>query len=92
MRAKTKQGELPEEAPQAKADDHNATPASGLQARIRQRAYELSQQRDGNGGDALSDWHQAEAEIRAASGAPELNKLSHTKTRAGNRRLTTWNF
>ncbi len=37
-----------------------------LQTTIAQRAYEISQQRNGSGGDPLSDWLQAEREVLAA--------------------------
>jgi hypothetical protein len=33
---------------------------------IRRRAYELSQQRDGHGGDPCDDWCRAEQEVRGA--------------------------
>ena len=37
--------------------------------RVRQRAYELYLNRNGNGGSALDDWFQAEDEIREAQDA-----------------------
>ncbi|MDQ1469500.1 MAG: hypothetical protein QOJ99_980 [Bryobacterales bacterium] len=37
--------------------------------RVRQRAYELYLDRSGEGGSALTDWFQAEEEIRAAEDA-----------------------
>ncbi|MGH7206257.1 MAG: DUF2934 domain-containing protein [Nitrospiraceae bacterium] len=40
--------------------------ATGLQARIAKRAYELYEQRGGQDGYALEDWLQAEREIRDA--------------------------
>jgi hypothetical protein len=45
--------------------------ASGPQPsadRIRVRAYEISQARNGGPGNAASDWSQAETELTAASG------------------------
>ncbi|MFN7945062.1 MAG: DUF2934 domain-containing protein [Blastocatellia bacterium] len=54
---------------------------------IRQRAWEIYQSRGDGSGDALSDWFQAEAEVRAAIGTPEqdmpeLQKPAGTRKRA----------
>ncbi|MBI3422368.1 MAG: DUF2934 domain-containing protein [Acidobacteria bacterium] len=77
---------------EGQAYDHNTAAAPDFQEQIRQRAYALFQQRGSDGGDALSDWYRAEAEIRAALGASEVNNFSQTKNKAGSRRLTTWAF
>jgi outer membrane protein TolC len=42
-------------------------PVQPTQEDIARRAYEISQQRQGHGGDALSDWLQAERELTAVS-------------------------
>ncbi len=57
------------------------------EATIRQRAWEIYQGRSDGSGDALSDWFQAEAEVRAAISAPEqgrseLQKPAGTRQRA----------
>ncbi len=59
----------PGERPLA-ADPQDACDACASD-RIRERAYEIYQARNGNGhaGDAVSDWVQAEKEVRGA--APE---------------------
>lgn len=38
--------------------------------RIRFRAYELYEKRNGGAGDAESDWYEAEAELRSSSAEP----------------------
>ncbi len=75
MKAKTKQEELHKEASEMEHpyDLSEAPTQPDLQEQIRQRAYELSQQRGDDGGDELSDWYRAEAEIRAAFGPSEFN-------------------
>ncbi|HEX4947897.1 MAG TPA: DUF2934 domain-containing protein [Blastocatellia bacterium] len=65
MQPKTKSEELHQEMPETQAD---------LGERIRQRAYELSQQRGAEEGDELSDWYQAESEIRATFGPAEFSE------------------
>ena len=44
-----------------------AEPLAPSEEAIRQRAYELYQARNGQGGDAVSDWHEAERELRQLS-------------------------
>lgn len=61
MKAKTRSEEVLTAAPPA-------TPSVNMQERIRERAYELWQQRGETAADDLSDWYRAEAEIRAALG------------------------
>ncbi len=41
----------------------------GTADRIRLRAYEISQRRNGGPGDAMEDWIQAEREVKAGTGA-----------------------
>jgi len=45
------------------AFESSATAQSNLQERVRQRAYELFQERGGQHGNAEEDWARAEAEI-----------------------------
>jgi hypothetical protein len=47
------------------AGDYAATP-DGIEARVRDRAYELYLERGGNDGDAVADWLRAERECREA--------------------------
>ncbi len=77
MRAKTKQEELHEEASEmGHPYDLSEVPVKpDLQEQVRQRAYELSQQRGDADGDELSDWYRAEAEIRAAFGPSEFTDV-----------------
>jgi hypothetical protein len=51
----------------AGADQRHASNSEDdtLRARIAERAYELYQSRNGSDGDPVSDWLQAEAEIRS---------------------------
>ena len=81
MKAKRKQEEERQAAPAAGQpyDLAEAPSQPNLQDRIRQRAYELSQQRDGQAGDALDDWYRAEAEIQAAFGTAEFNGATLTE-------------
>ena len=44
------------------------TPEPDLEERIRARAYELYEQRQGEPGDPDDDWYRAEAEINGARG------------------------
>lgn len=44
---------------------HDAAMNENLEEKIRQRAYQLYEQRNGEEGDPESDWYQAEAEILA---------------------------
>lgn len=56
------------EEPQPEAVDNSKSAWEvGLEQRISARAYELYLERGGNGGDPLSDWLQAEAEICGSS-------------------------
>jgi hypothetical protein len=48
-------------------DNARVRPAVG-EEQIRLRAYELYQKRQGNHGDAESDWYRAEAELREDEG------------------------
>lgn len=80
MAAKTKIRESQQET-SAMEQNHDKTDAPSqaeIQEQIRQRAYDLSQNR-GAEGDELSDWYQAEAEIYAALGpaAFETNSENH---------------
>jgi hypothetical protein len=88
MKAKTKQEELQQEAQQtAQSNDLVETPSQpNMEDRIRQRAYELSQQRDTYDGDPVNDWYRAEAEVRAAFSSPEFDGL--TEAEEGGRRLS----
>ena len=47
------------------ADQPVNAPAVSVQDRIRIRAYELYQARNGGPGDPEDDWYRAEAEVRA---------------------------
>jgi hypothetical protein len=47
-----------------------------LEARIRQRAHELYQQRGGEGGDAVEDWLQAEREILGEGRQPAQDRAT----------------
>ena len=78
MKAKTKTDELHQQTRTNEGSTNfvNAPVEPNLEERIRQRAYELSQKREGEGGDALRDWYQAEAELRAAFGSDEFNRES----------------
>jgi hypothetical protein len=88
MKAKTQQEELRQETPNAgQPYDLDAAPSQpNLEDQIRQRAYEFSQQRDIHGGDAVSDWYRAEAEVRAAFSSPEFAGL--TEPEEGERGLS----
>ena len=48
----------------------NPEPATSQEDRIRSRAYELYEQRNGNAGDAESDWYRAEAELNGDAAEP----------------------
>lgn len=48
---------------------------SGIEERIRQRAYELHEQRGTVDGFALDDWLQAEAEILGAQKQQQLRAV-----------------
>jgi DUF2934 family protein len=52
--------------PQTVATDTLVTQLPADDQRIRVRAYELYEKRNGVAGDAESDWYNAEAELRAA--------------------------
>ncbi|HWQ36647.1 MAG TPA: DUF2934 domain-containing protein [Blastocatellia bacterium] len=88
MKPRKKHDELMAETPAGKQPPTASEMAEPLsrEERIRQRAYELYLQR-GDGGDALSDWFQAEAEILAALGTPEQDNAEMQKT--ANRRRRT---
>jgi len=43
---------------------HSAAPLENLQEEIRKRAEEISKRRNGGPGDQLSDWLQAEKELK----------------------------
>ncbi|MGH9839674.1 MAG: DUF2934 domain-containing protein [Blastocatellia bacterium] len=79
MRAQTKHEELHQEASETGQpyDLADAPSQPDLQEQIRQRAYELSQQRGDGGGDELDDWYRAEAEIRAAFGPSEFTETEN---------------
>lgn len=47
-----------------------ATPQGKGEERIRVRAYELYEKRNGNAGDAESDWYHAEAELKGDAAEP----------------------
>jgi hypothetical protein len=47
-----------------------AAPQVSSEERIRIRAYELFEMRNGSPGDAVSDWYLAEAELRAEGTEP----------------------
>ena len=46
-----------------------AEPSQAAAERIRSRAFEICQARNGGPGDALTDWAQAESELRAQPAA-----------------------
>ena len=46
------------------------TPQGVGEDRIRVRAYELYEKRDGAPGDAESDWYRAEAELKGGTAEP----------------------
>jgi hypothetical protein len=46
--------------------------AQALDEQIRQRAYEIYLQRDGQDGSDLDDWQQAEAEFRSRDAESEF--------------------
>ena len=52
--------------PQTAATDSQVTQPPLDDQRIRVRAYELYEKRNGGAGDAESDWYTAEAELRTA--------------------------
>lgn len=52
--------------PQTVVIDSEVTQPPMNDQRIRVRAYELFEKRNGGAGDAESDWYKAEAELRAA--------------------------
>jgi hypothetical protein len=54
--------------------------------RIRARAYEIFESRQGDGGDELSDWLQAEREVAAGAGAGDRPDTS-PPSRPGRREL-----
>jgi hypothetical protein len=49
-----------------------ATPTDGLEAEIRERAYELYEQRGGDEGHELDDWLQAETELQRKAKAASV--------------------
>lgn len=84
MKATTKSEELQQEA-SAMEQIHDSTDAptqADIQERIRQRAYDISQNRGANG-DEVSDWYQAEAEIYAALGPAEFEDKPESRNRVG---------
>lgn len=85
MKAKTKQEELEQEATETGQpyDLAEAPTQPNLEDRIRQRAYELSQQRDAYDGDPVNDWYRAEAEVRAAFSSPEFDGLTEPESERG---------
>jgi hypothetical protein len=84
MKAKTKPEELQQEASELEQihDSTDAPTQADIQERIRQRAYEISQNR-GADGDEVSDWYQAEAEIYAALGPAEFEDTPESQNRMG---------
>jgi Protein of unknown function (DUF2934) len=83
MKAKTKSDELQQEADAMERihDSPDAPTQTDIQERIRQRAYDISQNRSAEG-DELSDWYQAEAEIYAALGPAEFEEKPESQNRA----------
>jgi hypothetical protein len=53
------------------SDSSSPQPAAGLHAQIAERAYLRAQLRGFAPGQELDDWLAAEAELKAAAGAPE---------------------
>lgn len=71
MKAKQKNDELLSETPAAQQADGAPYDTGDVQERIRQRAYELWQERGGSDGQHDDDWLRAEAEINSALGSNE---------------------
>ncbi|MGC1648611.1 MAG: DUF2934 domain-containing protein [Candidatus Sulfotelmatobacter sp.] len=53
--------------------------SSGIEERIRRRAYELYKQRGREDGFALDDWLQAEAEVLKAPTQPKIKAARASK-------------
>jgi outer membrane protein TolC len=51
---------------QPKPGTSQANQQSPAEEQIRQRAYDLYRQRDGQGGSEVDDWLQAEAEVKSS--------------------------
>jgi hypothetical protein len=90
MKAKAKPAEFHKEKSTTRQpyDFLQAPKNPDLQELIRQRAYELSQQRNGDGGDEVRDWYRAEAEIRAAFDSSEFNELTENEGRKTARKVS----
>ena len=56
--------------PATSTETRTETGQDAVEERIRIRAYELYEKRDGEAGDAESDWYRAETEINEG-GVPE---------------------
>jgi hypothetical protein len=56
-----------DDSPPATGDGDGAAWNADLEQRISERAYHIYLERGGNGGDAVNDWLQAEAEICGSS-------------------------
>ncbi len=57
----------------------NAAESSGIENRIRDRAYQLYEQRGKVDGFALDDWSQAEAEVLRAQKQPKVKTAKAAK-------------
>ena len=57
----------------------NAAESSDIENRIRDRAYQLYEQRGKVDGFALDDWSQAEAEVLRAQKQPKLKTAKAAK-------------
>ncbi len=78
----------------APKDRPPTTPSAGIRGevtadRIRARAYEIYQARNGNGGpgDAVSDWAQAERELNGSAPEPSVARDIEIKAQARGERL-----
>jgi hypothetical protein len=70
----TATGAKPQPAGERAVSSDGPAQSTDLERRIAERAYEIYLQRGGAGGDAMSDWLQAEAEIRGSQRAMDENK------------------
>ncbi len=62
-----------------KSRSNNAAESSGIENRIRYRAYQLYEQRGKLDGFALDDWFQAEAEVLRAQKQPKVKTAKAAK-------------